>query len=79
MVTRRRWEQDANPPLDAWGLSIRDDYNKWRPKEYRRLVREGRAAQFFLQQQEGFHDLEERLSQQNLPAGAADEILRELH
>lgn len=65
--------------LDARGLSIRDHYRKHHPGLVKRLEKKGEAEAFFLQRQEDYHDQEERLSKQNLPAGGAEEVLRELY
>ena len=70
---RKRLEEK----LDARGLSIRDHWKRWHPKAYRRLEEQGEAEEFFLKEQEAYHAMEERLKQQKLPGGGADELLRE--
>jgi hypothetical protein len=80
MKTRKSAQERMNYlRLDARGLSIRDHYQKWHPSLVKSLEKRGEAEAFFLRRQEGYHAQEDRLAKKNLPAGGADEILRELY
>jgi intracellular sulfur oxidation DsrE/DsrF family protein len=63
--------------LSALGQNIKNHYKKFRPKVYRQLVREGKAAEFFQRKEDQAAELGELLWKQGLAPDQIRELIRD--